>query len=102
MARILVAMTFSGWVALLAGWYTTEVGRQPWLVHGVLTTAQAASAVPAGSIALTLTLYVLLYLLLLVAYVSVLFHLAGKAGRGAPAPTSSVDKAPTRPQAAHA
>jgi cytochrome d ubiquinol oxidase subunit I len=102
MARILVAMTFSGWVALLAGWYTTEVGRQPWLVHGVLTTAQAASAVPAASIALTLTLYVLLYLLLLVAYVSVLFHLAGKAGGGAPAPASSVDKAPTRPQAAHA
>jgi cytochrome bd ubiquinol oxidase subunit I len=31
-------MTFSGWVATLAGWYTTEIGRQPWLVQGVLTT----------------------------------------------------------------
>jgi cytochrome bd ubiquinol oxidase subunit I len=32
----LTAMTFSGWVATLAGWYVTEIGRQPWLVHGVL------------------------------------------------------------------
>ncbi len=39
--RGLVAMTFSGWVATLAGWYTTEIGRQPWLVHGVLSTSQA-------------------------------------------------------------
>jgi len=79
MVRVLVGMSFSGWVALLAGWYTTEIGRQPWLVQGVLTTAQAASTVPAGSIALTLTLYLVLYALLLVAYVSVLFHLAAKA-----------------------
>ena len=83
MARVLVAMTFSGWVALLAGWITTEVGRQPWLVYGVLTTAQAASAVPPASIALTLALYAVLYTLLLVAYVTVLFHLAAKAGGGA-------------------
>ncbi|MBP6854057.1 MAG: cytochrome ubiquinol oxidase subunit I [Rhodoferax sp.] len=102
MARVLVAMAFSGWVALLAGWYTTEVGRQPWLVHGVLTTAQAASTVPAGSIALTLTLYVLLYLLLLVAYVSVLFHLAGKAGGGASANAAGPATTPRRPGVAHA
>ena len=102
MVQVLVAMAFSGWVALLAGWYTTEIGRQPWLVQGVLTTAQAASTVPAGSIALTLTLYVLLYLLLLVAYVSVLFHLAGKAGGGAPASTAGPAAARTRPGVAHA
>ena len=102
MVRVLVAMAFSGWVALLAGWYTTEIGRQPWLVQGVLTTAQAASTVPAGSIALTLTLYVLLYLLLLAAYVSVLFHLAGKAGIGAPASTAGPAAAQTRPGVAHA
>ncbi len=47
LARVLVGMTFSGWVATLAGWYVTEIGRQPWLVQGVLTTAQAASAVTA-------------------------------------------------------
>jgi cytochrome d ubiquinol oxidase subunit I len=79
-----VAMTFSGWIATLAGWYVTEIGRQPWLVTGVLTTAQAASHVPAAMIGTTLAMYLAIYLVLLVAYVSVLFHLAKKAG-GAPA-----------------
>ncbi|HSU62652.1 MAG TPA: cytochrome ubiquinol oxidase subunit I [Burkholderiales bacterium] len=79
LARALVAMTFSGWVAVLAGWYTTEVGRQPWLAAGVLRTADAASLVPAPMIATTLAMYVALYAFLLVAYVSVLFYLAGKA-----------------------
>jgi cytochrome d ubiquinol oxidase subunit I len=79
LARVLVAMTFAGWVALLAGWYVTEIGRQPWLVQGVLTAAQAASAEPAANIAITLVMYLTLYVLLLSAYVSVLFHLAGKA-----------------------
>ena len=75
-ARLLVAMTFSGWVALIAGWYVTEIGRQPWLVTGVLTTADAASTVPAPYIALTLATYLTLYVLLLIAYVSVVFYLA--------------------------
>jgi cytochrome bd ubiquinol oxidase subunit I len=75
-ARVLVAMTFAGWLALIAGWYTTEVGRQPWLVSGVLTAAQAASKVPASNIALTLAMYLTLYAALIVAYVSVVFYLA--------------------------
>jgi cytochrome d ubiquinol oxidase subunit I len=77
-ARILVAMTFAGWLALIAGWYVTEIGRQPWLVTGVLKAADAASKVPAAHIGLTLTLYMLLYVVLLTAYVSVLFYLARK------------------------
>jgi cytochrome bd ubiquinol oxidase subunit I len=75
-ARLLVAMTFSGWIALVAGWYVTEIGRQPWLVTGVLTTAEAASTVPAPRIALTLAMYLVLYAVLLVSYVSVVFYLA--------------------------
>jgi cytochrome d ubiquinol oxidase subunit I len=75
-ARALVAMTFAGWVALIAGWYLTEIGRQPWLVTGVLTAADAASSVPAPRIALTLALYLTLYLGLLTAYISVVFYLA--------------------------
>ena len=75
-ARALVAMTFAGWVALIAGWYTTEIGRQPWLVSGVLTAADAASKVVAPKIALTLFLYLALYAGLIVAYVSVVFYLA--------------------------
>jgi cytochrome d ubiquinol oxidase subunit I len=77
-ARALVAMAFSGWVATLAGWYVTEIGRQPWLVTGVLTTAQAASAMRSGMIATTLAMYLALYLFLILSYVRVLFYLAEK------------------------
>lgn len=81
LAITLAAMTFSGWVATLAGWYTTEIGRQPWLVQGVVTTAQAAATnVSAGMIGSSLALYLSLYALLIVAFISVLFYLARKAG----------------------
>ncbi len=83
-------MAFSGWVALVAGWYVTEIGRQPYLVYGVLTTAQAASKVPAAMIGSTLAMYLTLYLALIVAYISVVFHLARKAG----APAEDVPAAP--------
>lgn len=81
LARVLVGMTFAGWVALIAGWYVTEIGRQPWLVQGVLTAAQAASKVPVGNIAITLVMYLCLYAVLLTAYVSVIFYLARKAAK---------------------
>lgn len=79
-ARMLLAMTFSGWVALVAGWYVTEIGRQPYLVYGVLTTAEAASKVPATMVGSTLVMYLSLYLLLIAAYISVVFYLARRAG----------------------
>jgi cytochrome d ubiquinol oxidase subunit I len=79
LARLLVAMTFIGWVGLIAGWYVTEIGRQPWLVYGVMTTAEAASTVPPTAIAATLLMYLLLYAVLISAYVSVVFYLARKA-----------------------
>jgi cytochrome bd ubiquinol oxidase subunit I len=79
LARVLVGMTFAGWVALIAGWYVTEIGRQPWLVQGVLTAADAASKVPASNIAFTLVMYLCLYAVLLTSYVGVLFYLARKA-----------------------
>ncbi len=77
--RGLIAMTFSGWVATVAGWYVTEIGRQPWLVTGVLLTRDAASSVPATAIFGSLTMYLLLYAALLLSYVSVVFYLAQKA-----------------------
>lgn len=74
---VLVAMTFSGWVATLAGWYVTEIGRQPFLVYGVLTTANAATKmVPADNIGLTLVMYVVLYAAMLLSYIMVLKHMA--------------------------
>ena len=74
-----VAMTFSGWVATIAGWLVTEIGRQPYLVYGVLSTAQAASSVPANHIALTFVGYAVVYALLLVSYLVVLTQLARNA-----------------------
>ena len=68
----------------------TEIGRQPWLVYGVLTTAQAASQVPAGNISLSLALYLTLYAALLSAYVSVVFYLAKKAVNGGEEPSVDV------------
>ncbi len=78
----LVAMTFSGWLATLAGWYTTEIGRQPWLVQGVLMTRDAIADVPAPMVLATLLTYLATYAALLLAYVGVLFYLARKATEG--------------------
>lgn len=97
LARALVAMTFSGWVATLAGWYVTEIGRQPWLVTGVLRAADAVGPVPANSIGLSLALYLTLYAGLLVAYITVIFKLAGKAVK---AGRQAAPNGPALPQAA--
>ena len=78
----LVPMAFSGWVATLAGWYTTEIGRQPWLVTGVMTTADAVADVPAPMVVGTLIGYLVAYAVLLLAYISVVVYLARKAARG--------------------
>ncbi|MEM1344331.1 MAG: cytochrome ubiquinol oxidase subunit I [Pseudomonadota bacterium] len=76
--RALVAMTFSGWVATLAGWYVTEIGRQPWLVTGVLDTASAAAEHPAPILGLSLALYLSIYAVLLVAFIGALTHMTRK------------------------
>ncbi|WUR15163.1 cytochrome ubiquinol oxidase subunit I [[Empedobacter] haloabium] len=60
--RAAVAMGPAGLLAILAGWVTTEVGRQPWVVYGLLRTADAVSPHGAGTLALTLALFVVSYL----------------------------------------
>ncbi len=70
--------TFSGWLATLSGWIVTEVGRQPWLVTGILRTAQAVGRIPEASLGASLTGYILVYALMLAAYMVVITHLAGK------------------------
>jgi len=80
LTRILVGMTFSGWIAVLSGWYTTEIGRQPYLVSGVLRTAEAVGPAGAGTVMTTLIAWLGLYAFLLVSYISVLFYLARTAG----------------------
>jgi cytochrome d ubiquinol oxidase subunit I len=97
----LVGMSFSGWIATLAGWYTTEIGRQPWLVQGVMTTAEAVADVPAPMVLSTLIAYLVVYGLLLSAYIYVIFYLARKMSRGedigtriAPAPAAAPNAIP--------
>ncbi len=74
-----IAMTFSGWLATLAGWYVTEIGRQPYLVTGILRTKDAVTTTPPADIALSLTLYLVIYGFLLIAYIRTLFVMANRA-----------------------
>jgi len=75
----LSAMTFSGWIATVSGWYVTEIGRQPFIVYGLIRTADVVSTVATPAmIGVTLTLYLALYLALVIAYVSVLKYMAEK------------------------
>ena len=60
--RFALWMGPAGLVAILAGWVTTEVGRQPWVVYGVLRTADAVSPHGAVSLGLTLLLFVVSYM----------------------------------------
>jgi cytochrome d ubiquinol oxidase subunit I len=74
--RVLTAMTFSGWVATLAGWWVTEIGRQPFVVYGLLRTADLVADHPAGMVLSTLVAYLVVYAGLLLAYVGVLMYMA--------------------------
>lgn len=69
-------MTYSGWVAVLAGWYVNEIGRQPWLVYGVLKSEDVVAGHSAGMMMSTLIAYLLLYGFLLVSYIFTLRYLA--------------------------
>ena len=74
----LAGMSFSGWIATVAGWYVTEIGRQPFIVFGLIRVDEVASRVPGPMIALTLALYVTVYLALIVAYVAVVKYMSEK------------------------
>jgi len=75
---VFAAFTFSGWVAVLAGWIVTEMGRQPWLVSGLLRTAEAVGEVAGTKIGMSFTAYVFTYTALLISFMVVITHLAGK------------------------
>ena len=59
--RWCVLMIPSGFVSVLAGWSVTEVGRQPWIVYGLLRTEDMVSPVPGSSVVLTLSLFIVVY-----------------------------------------
>ncbi len=57
-----MALTPSGFIAVLAGWFVTEVGRQPWIIHNVMRSSESVSPVAGESIAISLAAFVLTYL----------------------------------------
>jgi cytochrome d ubiquinol oxidase subunit I len=66
--RLAVACIPLGFVAVIAGWMTAEIGRQPWTVYGHLRTADSVSPVPAASVAASLALFVVVYAFLFAAF----------------------------------
>ena len=76
--RAMSWMTFSGWVAVLSGWYVTEVGRQPWIVQGLVSAEMVVADHLPSTILFSLIAYAVVYLFLMVSYVSVIRHLASQ------------------------
>lgn len=81
MLRVFALFTFSGWVAVVAGWMVTEIGRQPWLVYGMLRTEDAVGPVGPARLGASLTAYIIVYSVLLLSYIVVITHLARAGGR---------------------
>jgi len=91
-----VGYTWSlGFVAILAGWMVTEIGRQPWVIYGVLRTAQATSPILTSTVAISLVLFVLVYCVVFGVGVLYIRRLLQKG----PTPTSHAPEAtlPNRP-----
>jgi cytochrome bd ubiquinol oxidase subunit I len=88
--RVLAAMTFSGWVSTLCGWFVTEIGRQPFLVYGILRTADLVADHPAPMVASTLIAYLAVYVFLLASYVLVLMYMASHPAQ----PTGNTPQSP--------
>ncbi len=72
------AITPLGFIAVITGWFTTETGRQPWIVYGLLRTRDAASLLPASSVFISLTAFLVLYCLMLGAFIFYLVRLVKK------------------------
>jgi cytochrome d ubiquinol oxidase subunit I len=68
----------SGLIAILAGWFTTEIGRQPWVVYGLMRTSDADSGHSAAQLGITLVLFVVVYFVLFGAGLSYMMRLVRK------------------------
>ena len=91
--RVMVAMAPAGFVALLAGWVVTEVGRQPFTVYGVLRTADSVSPVAAAGVAGSLAAFAVVYLIVYGAGFAYLFALTRRPplpGEGGPRPEQPI------------
>ena len=94
--HVLAHAWWTGFVAVLAGWVVTESGRQPWIVHGLMRTADAISPVVGGAVLATLILFVLVYAIIFSAGIYYINRLLTKGIDDGHAPTL----APSSPMAA--
>ena len=102
--RFVLAMGPAGFAALLAGWITTEAGRQPWVVYGVLRTADAVSPVTSQSVSLSLMTLVITYCIVFgtgIYYILRLIHQGPPSPDARPRPMSppEIDQTGRRPLA---
>lgn len=92
-----------GFIAVLAGWTTTEVGRQPWVIYGHLRTAQGVTpSLTAADVALSLAGYMLCYLVIFGGGLTLLLRLArgGPGGHNVEEPEFTPHERPARPLSA--
>jgi cytochrome d ubiquinol oxidase subunit I len=95
-----LAMGPSGFIAVLAGWFTTEVGRQPFTVYGLLRTADSASPLAAPAVASSLIAFIVVYFIVYAAGLIYLFRLMaspphhGEQGPGSDTPTRTAGITP--------
>ena len=94
---VLVLAAPSGFVAVLAGWITAEVGRQPYVVYGVLRTADAVSPVSASSVATSLLLFIIAYAIVFSAGALYILRLMGKGPDTDEAPPRDTNEPPGTP-----
>lgn len=80
--RAAVAMGPAGFVAVLAGWVTTEVGRQPFTVYGLMRTADSLSPVEAPAVATSLLVFIVVYFFIFGAGTFYILRLMGRAPGG--------------------
>ena len=78
MHRIAVAMAPAGFVALLCGWMTTEIGRQPYTVYGVLRTADSVSPISLPGVASSLAVFAVVYFVVFGAGIMIILRLMAK------------------------
>jgi cytochrome d ubiquinol oxidase subunit I len=90
--RLCELMLPLGFVAVVAGWTTTEVGRQPWTVFGLLRTADSVSPSLSGrDVLLSLALYMLIYLIVYPVGIGVMARLVRKGPEDAAQPDSPIE-----------
>jgi cytochrome d ubiquinol oxidase subunit I len=94
--RALVLAAPSGFIAVLAGWITAEVGRQPYVVYGVMRTADAVSPVEAGAVATSLLFFIIVYAVVFTAGALYILRLIGK-GPDTEEPPPKADEPPGTP-----